>query len=166
MRSFEVTVGKESLGFSAAHFITYGDGCCERLHGHNYRVGVRIAGRTDEHGLVHDFVDVRQRVDRLLGELDHRTLLPESNPRFELSRAGGSVRLRHEEREYRFPSDDVVVLPLHNTSTEMLASHLADRLLEELRREEAAGGIRSLAVEVEESPGQSATCRLALQDPP
>ena len=40
---FEVYVDKEDFKFHAAHFMAY-DGYRERLHGHNYQVGVRMKG--------------------------------------------------------------------------------------------------------------------------
>ena len=55
MSEYRVVVGKEVLVFAAAHFITFGDGGCESLHGHNYRVGVTLTGDLDRHSLVYDF---------------------------------------------------------------------------------------------------------------
>ena len=42
--TYHVRVTKDYLVFSAAHFITYGGNICERLHGHNYQVRVKVAG--------------------------------------------------------------------------------------------------------------------------
>lgn len=152
---FEIEVEKDSLVFCAAHFITYGDGACERLHGHNYRVAVRLSGRLDEHGLVFDFLELRDRMRELVGRLDHRTLLPDSNPWLELERSEGTVTVRHEARAYSFPEEDVAVLPIANTTAELLARWLADRLVEELSGAEGAGRISEVRMEVEESFGQS-----------
>lgn len=41
---FEVFVGKEDFKFSCSHFVAF-DGYRERLHGHNYSVGVRLTGQ-------------------------------------------------------------------------------------------------------------------------
>ena len=49
MRSdFKVTVSKDYLVFSSAHFITFRGHQCETLHGHNYRVGVTVEGSVDD----------------------------------------------------------------------------------------------------------------------
>ena len=55
-QSFQVSVSKESLGFSAAHFLTLRGHMCERLHGHNYRLSVTVEGTVDPAtGFVVDF---------------------------------------------------------------------------------------------------------------
>ena len=49
MDEFKIAVSKENLLFAAGHFITYGDGACEMLHGHNYRVGlIKCKGKRAE----------------------------------------------------------------------------------------------------------------------
>ena len=45
--NFRVTVRKDYLSFCSAHFITFSGHQCESLHGHNYRVGVTVAGAVD-----------------------------------------------------------------------------------------------------------------------
>lgn len=156
MERHRVHLEKDDLVFCAAHFITYGGGCCESLHGHNYRVAVTLEGRTNEHELVVDFLVLREIMEGLVGRLDHRTLLPDSSPTIEVWREEDSVRARRGESEYRFPAEDVVILPVPNTTAEMLASHLADGLLAGLEEAEV-DGIDRLELEVEESFGQSAS---------
>lgn len=155
MERHSVTIGKEQLRFAAAHFITYGGGASEALHGHNYRVEVTLEGGLDENSLVYDFLTLRERAVELLAELDHRTLIADSNPHQELRREEGCVWVRHGDRELRLPEDDVVLLPLRNTTAEALASHLAERLAHRLAAEGAENLLR-IEVEVEEAPGQSA----------
>jgi len=84
MTDYRVAVGKEALVFAAAHFITFGHGGCEPLHGHNYRVGVTLAGDLDRHSMVYDFVALRRDMQAILAELDHRVILPQSNPDLEV----------------------------------------------------------------------------------
>ena len=74
MRSdFKVTVSKDYLVFSSAHFITFRGHQCETLHGHNYRVGVTVEGSVDDECLfVVDFSIlkkiVRQLTDMILAQ--------------------------------------------------------------------------------------------------
>lgn len=158
MTEFEVTVGKEVLVFAAAHFITFGQGGCEPLHGHNYRVGVALTGGLDRDALVYDFVALRRDMEGMLSELDHRVLLAGSNPELTLARGDGEWEVRHASRRYVFPEADVVVLPLPNTTAEKIAEYLGSRLAERLA-DRPDVRISGLAVEVEEAPGQSATWR-------
>ena len=53
---FHVRLEKEQLIFSAAHFITFNDDICERLHGHNYRVMAEVRGQLDNNQYVIDFI--------------------------------------------------------------------------------------------------------------
>ncbi len=79
MRRFQIDVAKGELSFAAGHLITYGGGRCERLHGHNYRVGVRIRGELNEDGLVYDFVALKRRIAALVADLDHKMMVQTAN---------------------------------------------------------------------------------------
>lgn len=160
MSRFEVRVSKDYLVFAAGHFITY-SGQCESLHGHNYRASVVVEGDVDENHYVFDFVTLKKIMREIVGELDHKMLLPEHNPRLELSEEGGSVSVRYRDRKYLFPREDVVFVPVPNTTAEMLARYLAGRLKDALSAE-GATHLTGIAVEVEESFGQSALYRESL----
>jgi 6-pyruvoyltetrahydropterin/6-carboxytetrahydropterin synthase len=97
---------------------------------------------------------MRQLVDRL----DHRMLLPQFNPLITLDERAGHITAAYGERRYTFPQSDVVVLPIPNTTAEMLAEYLAKQLLEQLAQT-ASGSIHAIEIEVEESFGQSAIYR-------
>ena len=159
MADYRIDVAKSELGFAAGHFITYGGGRCERIHGHNYRVGVRVAGRLNEDALVYDFVALKRKVARLVSNLDHRMLLQTKNARLTVSEDGDEIHVQHGKQRYVFPRDDVVLLPIENTTAELLAEYLAGRLMDEIGD---PANLSEIAVEVEESPGQSATYRQAL----
>ena len=54
---FAVSVHPDELHFNAGHFITF-DGTCENLHGHNWKVEVRVTGRElDEAGFIDAFYE-------------------------------------------------------------------------------------------------------------
>jgi 6-pyruvoyltetrahydropterin/6-carboxytetrahydropterin synthase len=142
---FRVSVSKDYLVFSSAHFITFRGHQCETLHGHNYRVGVTAEGSVDD-------------------EIDHKVLLPLKNPKLAF-RDEGTQRHVHYfgEPTYVFPAVDCAMVPIENTTAEMLAQYFAHRVQAEL----VAMGIRNLSaieMEVEESFGQSATYRMAMGD--
>lgn len=162
MTEYKVIVEKDYLVFAAGHFITY-TGLCETLHGHNYRARVEVEGELDENSYVWDFVSLKRLMRGLVDELDHRMLLPLHNPELRLTEAGDGVEVHYRERRYVFPRSDVVLLPVPNTTAEMLAHYLAGRVKQELQRVGAAR-LRALAVEVEESFGQSAWCRERMRD--
>lgn len=162
-RGFKVSVRKEDLVFAAAHFITLPGHRCESLHGHNYRAGVELAGTLEPDAwYVFDFVALKQVMRRLTNELDHKVLLPTTNPTVTVQANGDSIAVNYDRRQrYVFPAGDCVLLPIPNTTVEMLAEYLAGRLKAELKAKGAAQ-VSSLEIEVEENFGQSASYREAL----
>ena len=154
---FKVRVTKDHLVFCSGHFISYEGDKCERLHGHNYRATVEIEGDLDENQYVFDFIALKHLTKALTDELDHRMMLATQNPFIQLETDAHRVRVRYRDREWVFPRDDCVLLPIENTTAELLARYIAHRLLDDLQRHH---GYRAavLRVEVEENVGQSATC--------
>lgn len=159
MGTFRVSVSKDYLVFAAAHFITFRGHACEALHGHNYRLGITVEGPIDpESFFVVDFAILKQVVRKYVELMDHRVLLPT-----------GNAKLRFEERDdavfvdylgspaYRFPRRDCAMLPVSNTTAEMIAEWVATSVARDLGDEGAR--LTWLELEVEESFGQSATYR-------
>ena len=61
--------------FSAAHSLPASGGKCAALHGHNWKVEVRVwADKLDATGMAMDFHDLRRVTGRILEELDHTHL--------------------------------------------------------------------------------------------
>lgn len=161
---FRVSVTKDYLVFSSAHFITFAGHRCEGLHGHNYRARVTIEGAlNDETWFVFDFVELKRIMKRLCDEIDHLVLLPLESPRVQVAEQGDVVTVGVDGKpRYVFPRRDCALLPIPNTTVEMLAQLLADRLHAELRSM-GARGLTSIEMEVEENFGQSAVYRVGLK---
>lgn len=161
---FRVSVTKDDLVFSSAHFITYAGHRCEGLHGHNYRARVTVAGALDPTDqLVFDFLELKRIMRRLCSEIDHLVLLPTESARIAVAEDGDTVKVAVDGKpRYLFPRRDCALLPVPNTTVEMLAELLADRLRREL---EALGakGLTAIEMELEESFGQSAIYRMNLR---
>lgn len=159
-RQFTVTVAKEDFVFAAAHFITLPGHRCETLHGHNYRAGLEVEGELEPEGwYVLDFTMLKRVLRALTAELDHRVLLPTANPKLTVTPTDDRVTVAFDGAvRYVFPRVDCALLPIPNTTVEMLAQYLTGRVRDELTR----AGVRhvaTLALEVEENFGQSATYR-------
>ncbi len=61
--------------FAAAHALRNYHGKCENLHGHNYRIQVRVAGpELDETGMLLDFVELKRLLRGAAERLDHQFL--------------------------------------------------------------------------------------------
>jgi len=160
---FRVSVSKDYLVFASAHFITFAGHRCEGLHGHNYRVSVTIEGGLNrEAWFVFDFVELKRIMRGLCDEIDHLVLLPTESDRIQVREEGDNVHVSVDDRpRYVFPRRDCALLPIPNTTVEMLAEMLIDRLRAALDRS-GASGLTAIEMEVEENFGQSATCRVTL----
>ena len=156
---FKVQVAKDHLVFCSGHFISYEGGRCERLHGHNYHTAVEIEGPLDVNGYVFDFIALKERTREIIDELDHRMLLPTLNPHIKLEERPDSVHVRYRDREWLFPRSDCMLLPIENTTAELLARYIAQRLRDNLSKKHSYVPA-VLRVEIEENMGQSATCEI------
>ncbi|WP_437203305.1 6-pyruvoyl trahydropterin synthase family protein [Planctomicrobium sp. SH664] len=157
IRRFSVEVTKDHLVFSAGHFITIGD-FCERLHGHNFRVAAIVEGVLDPNGYVFDFIALRDELQKLVNQLDHRMLLPLNHPEIQLDVREREIEVTYTDRRWVFPREECVLLPVAQTTTELLAQWLGEQLLAILQ----TGTLTSLTVKVEENFGQWADCRFEL----
>jgi 6-pyruvoyltetrahydropterin/6-carboxytetrahydropterin synthase len=160
---YRVRVTKDHLVFCSGHFISYEGDRCERLHGHNYRTTVEVEGPLDVNHYVFDFIALKRHTRAITDELDHRMLLATRNPLILVEERGSAVHVRYRDRAWMFPRDDCVLLPIENTTAELLARYIAGRLADDLQR---LHGYRPevLSVEVEESVGQSALCEIRQED--
>ncbi|HET7599379.1 MAG TPA: 6-carboxytetrahydropterin synthase [Gemmatimonadales bacterium] len=161
--AFRVEVSKDYLVFASAHFITFRGHQCESLHGHNYRVGVAVEGSVDDECLfVLDFSVLKRIVRRLVDEIDHKVLLPTLNPKLSYHEEDGMLRVDYFGKPtYVFPRGDCALLPIRNSTAEMLAEYLGTAVREQLARD-GYRHLTRLELEVEENFGQSATYRAAL----
>ncbi|MBM4001424.1 MAG: 6-pyruvoyl tetrahydropterin synthase family protein [Planctomycetes bacterium] len=153
MSRFRVDLDKSELVFSAAHFITYRGDQCECLHGHNYRVRASVEGPLDDNGYVIDFIALRDRLASIIRPLDHQVLLPTRHPLIRLRERPGEVLVSFGDRNWMFPRQDCVLLPVANTTAELLARHIGRRLRNAVDREPEADRW-TLAVGVDENGGQ------------
>jgi 6-pyruvoyltetrahydropterin/6-carboxytetrahydropterin synthase len=161
--SFRVAVSKDYLTFSSAHFITFSGHQCESLHGHNYRVGVSVEGEVDpECAFVVDFAILKNAVRELLRPIDHRVLLPTQNPKLAYTESGESLLVHYfGEQRFIFPRSNCALLPITNTTAEMIAEYLAKQIATHLVK---FANLSTIEIEVEESVGQAAYYRAELRD--
>ncbi len=67
---FEVTVQQT---FAAGHALRHYRGKCENVHGHNYRIEVKVQGEElDSIGLLVDFVELKRAMKGAIDYLDHQ----------------------------------------------------------------------------------------------
>lgn len=162
MQKYKVRVTKDYLTFCSAHFISFEGTQCERLHGHNYRVAAEIEAPLNDDYLVFDFIVLKKILRDISNELDHRMLVPVRSRELEVKVEATSVEIRYHTKRWVFPREDCALLEIENTTAELLARWVSERLREAIQHH--AKTIPSpprmpevIRVEVEESHGQSAT---------
>ena len=160
---YRVRVTKDHLVFSAAHFITFNGNICERLHGHNWRVAVEVAGPLDENHYVFDFIALRDATQKLVNELDHHVLLPTQHHAIHVTTNEQEVTAKFGERRWVFPREDCVLLPVANTTAELIARWMAYQLKEVIRLHPGGHSLDLLQLEVEENFGQWAMCEISMK---
>lgn len=66
--------------FDAAHYLRGYQGKCEALHGHRFRVVVKVtATRVDDVGMAYDFTKLKKHLGDILSRFDH-TCLNDASP--------------------------------------------------------------------------------------
>jgi 6-pyruvoyltetrahydropterin/6-carboxytetrahydropterin synthase len=158
---YKVRVTKDHLVFSAAHFITFNGNICERLHGHNWRVAVEIAGTLDENHYVFDFIALRDAMQAIVNRLDHRVLLPTKHLAIKVTQTDREVEATFEDRRWVFPTEDCLLMPIENTTAELIARWIADEL-KPIVLEQEASDVSSIQIEVEENFGQWAIVNISI----
>lgn len=151
--SYSVRV--EGIRFAAAHFATFG-GECEPLHGHSYEVAAEVHGSLTDDSWVVDFSLLKTILRSLCAELDHRFMLQAESNELQIERSATAWSIRTQSgTSYVLPAEDVVALPIDNSTAERLSEYLCAQLGAALAGHRAAN-IARVAVDVWEGPGQRA----------
>jgi len=155
MERWSILIDKEYLKFSCAHFLIFPDGSKERLHGHNYQVTCEVDGKLSEHGLVIDFKRVKPIIRTICDELDEHWLIPGEHA--ELKYVHGDdqhTQVTYRQCRYLAPTEEIIVLPISNTSAENFAAWIGRTLRERLLETFGRISVAALRLEVSETSGQ------------
>lgn len=160
MRLTTLHLFKQNFKFSSGHFLIFDDLNAEKLHGHNYRVqvdiGVPESIDLSETGYFVDFSEFKEIIKTQLDEWDEHVLLPARHKDMKIEKKDANYEVRFRDRFYSFPQNEVVLLPVINTSVEQLSRILAEKFFEKFKPFK----VQNLVVRVEETPGQSASTSL------
>ena len=157
-----IRIARAEHKFSCAHMTVFADGTKERLHGHNYTVAVALEVERVDLAAMIPFAPIKAAIGALCAAWKERVLLAARNPWFELVRDADELEFRLCGARYVMPRGDALLLPIDNVSVEALAAHVASVLRDKIAALEAPHA-HALEVTIEESPGQGASCGLALR---
>jgi 6-pyruvoyl-tetrahydropterin synthase len=156
----KVKVEGGNLKFNAAHFITFG-GAAERLHGHNYTVQVEMEGTLNCDSLVFDFSVLKRLTREICERINHHFILPLRNPNLTWRELPDEWEIHFGQKRYLLPREDVIALPIENSTAECLAEYICDELRSALASYDSSN-IHSLLVGVAEAPTQMAYYQVVL----
>lgn len=162
METTTLQLHKQNFKFSSAHFLIFDKQSAERLHGHNYQVKVNIVvppeQELNKEGYFVDFNVFKKIIKAKLDQWDEMVLLPAKHEDMKFNENGPSLEVRFRERFYVFPKNEVLRLPITNTSVEQLSQLLAQHFIAEFK----AYGVQKVQVSVEETRGQGASTTAGL----
>jgi 6-pyruvoyltetrahydropterin/6-carboxytetrahydropterin synthase len=154
--NYSIKVYKQYFNFASSHFLIFEDGSREPLHGHNYRVMLKGEASELQADMVFDFLDIKPIVREVCDSLDHKLMIPKLNPKIRIDEKNNNyIITTPDESIFSIPKQDVLLLPILNTSAERLAMYLCERI-KELTKQRFGYSFKQLEIEVEETPGQSA----------
>lgn len=150
MDEIEIDGWKLHLVFSAVHIIPKYEKC-GRLHGHTYAINAKIYGKKNKDGIIVDFIELKNNLRKVIEELDHRILIPKNSKDVVIEK--DKVRLIVNGKEYLFPLEDCVLLPLSSTTAENLAEYIINKLVEKTI---FPSNVDFVEIRIDEGPGQGA----------
>ena len=143
---------KKNIRFSSAHIIPEYEKC-GRLHGHTYAVHLKIFGGCDEKGIIIDFTVLKDHLNIIVEDLDHKVLIPMKSKVLNIKEKQDNIDVSFYNKKYSFPKNDCILLPIESTSAENLAMYILDQLVEKI---DLPDRINKVEIGVDEGYGQGA----------
>ena len=158
-----ISISKDYLHFSAAHFTIFSATERENLHGHNFFVEADAIGQIGDDGLCFDYNAMKQLLKELCDQLDETTLLAARSPHLDIEQGAGRVTVRFGDERLEFLPRDVTMLDMRNVTVEELAHWFLRRLRasEEFKRLP----IEEVTLRASSGPGQWASAHWDARQP-
>ncbi|MGQ9720865.1 MAG: 6-pyruvoyl trahydropterin synthase family protein [Candidatus Jordarchaeum sp.] len=148
---YKLIVERTDLNFSAAHFLMHHPKC-ERIHGHNYRVTIKVeSDELNSQQMIVDFMDVRNITREICQKMDHHILIPTKADDIEIKEMGKELEVIANKRRYIFPKEDALLLPIEATTVEKISEYIYKQLKQSPLKD------LKIKVSVEEAEGSIGT---------
>jgi 6-pyruvoyltetrahydropterin/6-carboxytetrahydropterin synthase len=131
MTQFSVFVSKADFRFNCAHFIAF-KGFRERLHGHNYRLSVKLIGKESlgHDGYVIDFGDIKKATRKLCKAMNEFFLCPMKSDALTITEVDQQICIACEDgSQFSFPKKDCQLMPVMHSSAEELSHYFWCRII-------------------------------------
>lgn len=143
------------LKFCAGHFTIFSETERERLHGHNYYLEASVTAPFQQPGITFDYRILRDKLKDLCAQLNSRFLIPAESPYLKIEQRDPYCDVYFNDEHIPFLTNDILLLPIANTTLEELSRWFIDRISEE-REFIERHAISELTVRVFNGPDQSA----------
>lgn len=105
---------KSEIGFDASHYLGDYDGKCANIHGHRYRLIIKVKGEKlqdvgPKRGMVEDFNDIKLALKEIHDLFDHKLMIEDDEIGQDLIR-----RLKDSPQKFEY-----ILLPYRPTAEEM-----------------------------------------------
>lgn len=124
-----IEIHKQYLHFSVAHFTIFSATERERLHGHNFRIAVRITGEVDDNGLCFDYAIYKSILRDLCRRFDEYTLIAEHSPYLQIDTDDTYHHVTHNNITMKLLKSDTLLLPIRNVTIEELSHYLLSEVI-------------------------------------
>ena len=137
----------------------YPDGQKESLHGHNYSVRLAVDLKDVSLPKMISFSAFKKQMKTICEAWDEKVILAQACPFFKVtSHSTREIEFSLCGKRYVLPTDEVVLLPLDNITTETLAYEFCRLMIEGLGKKFWTDSATRIEARVEEIPGQGSTC--------
>ena len=109
-----------------------------------------------------DFVQLNRLAAGICAQLHDRILLPGKSGEVTLQEREGQIEVSSHGKRFSLPSENCRILPLPNTTAEMLAWYIMESLLPLLAQHSALEHLDNLEIAVEEADHQWGICRRSI----
>ena len=132
---------KSEIGMDIAHYLGDYDGDCKNIHGHRYRLIVKVAAEDLQaegklRGMVDDFTNIKDILKKISDVFDHKLLLEDNED-------GRKIASFFQDNVFGF---DVLLVP-YRTTVEEISRDIYQRI--------KGYGVNVIEVEIYETPTNS-----------
>lgn len=124
-----IEIEKQYLHFSVAHFTIFSATSRERLHGHNFRLAVRITGEVDENGLCFDYAIYKEILQKICSRYDEYTLIAKNSPHLSITEDADFYLVTHNNITVPLLKSDTLLIPVRNVTIEEMSRYLLEEAL-------------------------------------
>lgn len=151
----KITVKREDMKFSCAHFTIFSKTERERVHGHNFRVWAELWSSVDSNGMAIDYTIIRKIILNTCKELNEHMLIPEFSPHLKINKESSKIEITFNNQSMMFLNSDVKILQLLNITNEELCKIFIAAILDKVDCVENFKLCSKFAIFISSSPGNN-----------